>query len=87
MLRPSWPHALAATRGSAPWHTGRVDASRPFLRSGGRRQCAATMPDPRPPRQSHHVYVVLLDDRVWNEPSFRKANPDHALGGPASTSA
>jgi hypothetical protein len=36
----------------------------------------------RPPRLSHHVYVVLLDDRVWNEPAFRKANPDHALGKP-----
>ena len=35
-----------------------------------------------PPRQSHHVYVVLLDDRVWNEPAFRKANPDHTLGRP-----
>ena len=43
---------------------------------------AVTMPTRRPPRQSHHVYVVLLDDRVWNEPSFRKANPDHALGRP-----
>ena len=24
--------------------------------------------------------MVELDDRVWNEPSFRKANPDHAIG-------
>lgn len=40
------------------------------------------MPTRRPPRQAHHVYVVLLDDRVWNEPSFRKANPDHTLGKP-----
>ena len=40
------------------------------------------MPARRPPRQTHHVYVVLLDDRVWNEASFRKANPDHALGKP-----
>lgn len=30
----------------------------------------------------HHVYVVQLDDRVWNEPRFRKANPDHQLGRP-----
>ena len=43
---------------------------------------AVPMPTPRPPRQGHHVYVVLLDDRVWNEPSFRKANPDHTLGRP-----
>ena len=40
------------------------------------------MPTRRPPRQTHHVYVVLLDDRVWNEPSFRKSNPDHTLGKP-----
>jgi hypothetical protein len=36
----------------------------------------------RAPRQAHHVYVVLLDDRVWNEPAFRKANPDHTLARP-----
>jgi hypothetical protein len=23
------------------------------------------------------VYVVELDDRVWNEPAFRRANPDY----------
>ena len=28
-------------------------------------------------RYRHHVYVVELSDRVWNEPSFRKANPDY----------
>ena len=33
-------------------------------------------------RHRHHVYVVLLDDRVWNEPAFRRANPDHAIGKP-----
>ena len=36
----------------------------------------------RMPRHHHHVYVVQLDDRVWNEPRFRKANPDHRLGMP-----
>src|SRR6185437_5940157 len=30
----------------------------------------------------HHVYVVELADLVWNEPSFRKANPDYRLGKP-----
>ncbi|RZL09657.1 MAG: hypothetical protein EOP40_09075 [Rubrivivax sp.] len=30
----------------------------------------------------HHVYVVELADQVWNEPSFRKANPDYQLGKP-----
>ena len=33
-------------------------------------------------RHHHHVYVVELDDRVWNEPRFRKANPEHRLGMP-----
>ncbi len=30
----------------------------------------------------HHVYVVELSDRVWNEPSFRRANPDHQFAKP-----
>jgi hypothetical protein len=30
----------------------------------------------------HHVYVVELDPRVWNEPSFRRANPDHDITRP-----
>lgn len=35
-------------------------------------------------RKAHryHVYVVELSDRVWNEPSFRRANPEHVLGRP-----
>jgi hypothetical protein len=38
---------------------------------------------PRSRRQHHHhVYVVELADQVWNEGSFRKANPDHQLGKP-----
>ena len=28
------------------------------------------------------MYVVELSDRVWNEPSFRRANPDYQLGKP-----
>lgn len=37
-----------------------------------------------PRRSKHHysVYVVELADQVWNEPSFRKANPDYQLGKP-----
>jgi hypothetical protein len=27
-------------------------------------------------RHRHHVYVVLLDDRVMNDRSFARANPD-----------
>ncbi len=30
----------------------------------------------------HHVYVVLLSDSVWNEPSFRRANPHHDITKP-----
>jgi hypothetical protein len=28
------------------------------------------------------VYVVELSDRVWNEPRFRQANPDHDIRKP-----
>jgi predicted GIY-YIG superfamily endonuclease len=37
---------------------------------------------PRKAKHRYCVYVVELSDRVWNEPSFRKANPDHQLGKP-----
>ena len=30
----------------------------------------------------YSVYVVELSDRVWNEPRFRRANPEHKLGQP-----
>lgn len=33
-------------------------------------------------RHRHHVYVVELNDQVWNEPRFRKANQDYRLGKP-----
>ena len=33
-------------------------------------------------RPHYHVYVVELDDRVWNAAKFRRANPDHVLGKP-----
>jgi hypothetical protein len=46
-----------------------------------RTRTALSMP-PRRPRTTHHVYVVELSDRVWNEPSFRRANPEHRLGKP-----
>ena len=33
--------------------------------------------------KAHHcVYVVELDDRVWNHARFRRANPDWQLGRP-----
>ena len=36
----------------------------------------------RLPKHRYHVYVVELDDRVWNAARFRRANPDHVLGKP-----
>ena len=37
---------------------------------------------PRSRRHHHHVYVVELSDRVWNEAAFRRANPEYRLGKP-----
>jgi hypothetical protein len=38
---------------------------------------------PALPRSYHYsVYVIELDDRVWNEARFRRANPDYQLGKP-----
>ncbi len=34
------------------------------------------------PRHHHHVYVVELSPRVWNEPAFRKANPGYGGARP-----
>jgi hypothetical protein len=31
--------------------------------------------DPPAALHHHHVYVVQLSDRVWNEGRFRRANP------------
>ncbi len=46
----------------------------------------AARASPRPtrtkPPHRHHVYVIELDDRVWNEPRFRRANPGYQLGEP-----
>ena len=36
----------------------------------------------RRPREHYHVYVVELDDRVWNNARFRRCNPDYRLGMP-----
>ncbi|MFL6663108.1 MAG: hypothetical protein ACJ8G7_13075 [Rhizobacter sp.] len=37
---------------------------------------------PRRSAHRYHVYVVKLADAVWNEPRFRRANPDYQLGKP-----
>ena len=36
----------------------------------------------RPRSHRYSVYVVELGDAVWNVASFRRANPDYALGKP-----
>ena len=36
----------------------------------------------RQPRDHYHVYVVLLSERVWNEPAFRRCNPGHDIVKP-----
>ena len=33
-------------------------------------------------RPHYHVYVVALDDGVWNVARFRRANPGYVLGKP-----
>jgi len=37
---------------------------------------------PIPRGQHYHVYVIELDDAVWNIARFRRANPDYQLGNP-----
>ena len=34
------------------------------------------------PRGQYHVYVVELDDRVWNSAKFRRCNPNYRVGQP-----
>jgi predicted GIY-YIG superfamily endonuclease len=37
----------------------------------------------RTPKSHHyHVYVVELDDRVWNSGKFRRCNPEYEMGKP-----
>ena len=48
-----------------------------------RRMQNAPMPKgPGKRRHRHHVYVAELADQVWNEASFRRANPGYQLGKP-----
>ena len=64
-------------------NSGALPSSKPV--QAERTQAAAkksTKRMPRPRCHHHHVYVIELADPVWNEASFRKANPDHQLGKP-----
>lgn len=43
---------------------------------------SAAMTTRRQRAHHHHVYVVELSERVWNEPRFRRANPDYRFARP-----
>lgn len=72
------------------------DAGRLRVPAGRRRRKAAVQPAATPAtaakptqtnarasrKQHYHVYVVELDDAVWNIARFRRANPHYALGKP-----
>jgi hypothetical protein len=32
--------------------------------------------------RDYHVYVIALDDRVWNSGKFRRCNPEYVMGQP-----
>jgi predicted GIY-YIG superfamily endonuclease len=43
----------------------------------------AVVKAPRAPKSHHyHVYVIELDDRVWNSAKFRRCNPEYHMGKP-----
>jgi predicted GIY-YIG superfamily endonuclease len=43
----------------------------------------AVVKSPRRPQSHHyHVYVIELDDRVWNSAKFRRCNPEYQMGKP-----
>ena len=43
----------------------------------------AVVKAPRTPKSHHyHVYVIELDDRVWNSAKFRRCNPEYHMGQP-----
>jgi hypothetical protein len=43
----------------------------------------AAVKAPRTPKSHHyHVYVIELDDRVWNSAKFRRCNPEYQMGKP-----
>ena len=35
-----------------------------------------------PKSHYYHVYVIELDDRVWNSGKFRRCNPEYQMGKP-----
>jgi hypothetical protein len=43
---------------------------------------AATQALRTPKSHHYHVYVIELDDRVWNSGKFRRCNPEYQMGKP-----
>lgn len=62
--------------------TPAAGASSPATDDGALDRLPRGMAARRVHRHHHHVYVVELSVRVWNEASFRRANPDYRLGKP-----
>ncbi len=67
---------------SASQVTPVAGASSPATDDGALDRLPRGMAARRVHRHHHHVYVVELSVRVWNEASFRRANPDYRLGKP-----
>lgn len=57
-------------------------AAKPAAKRAVKRATKPAAKAPREKRHHHYVYVVELADQVWNEPRFRKSNPDYRLGMP-----
>ena len=57
-------------------------AAKPAVKQATKPGTKPAVKAPREKRHHHYVYVVELADQVWNEPRFRKANPDYRLGMP-----
>jgi hypothetical protein len=57
--------------------------AKPAKKSATKAAAKAPPKPARPPKSHHyHVYVIELDDRVWNSGKFRRCNPDYHMGKP-----
>src|SRR5438132_1123029 len=70
----------AASRGARALQHRQLDSRRSAR--AGPLAARARLTMARKPRLHYHVYVVELDDRVWNNARFRRCNPDYRLGMP-----
>jgi hypothetical protein len=60
-----------ATHGKAVVNTAKKPATQTLAK-----------PARRPKGHHYHVYVIELDDRVWNSGKFRRCNPEYVMGKP-----